>query len=402
MLIGCMIGAVLAANIADRIGRKNSMLLLAPLTFFGFFGMAFAGNIWVLSTLKLIIGITDGAMFTILPMYIGEIVDADIRGFLSSTVCLLFIFGILLISVIGSVMSIFSSSLVLASIPTIHFILMLLMPESPYFFVKIEKYEMAKYSLKVFRGEDKVESELENLKRFVLKQNKSESSFMKIFTVPTNRKAILIFTLLTFANRMSGKAAIMLFTSKIFLESGSTISASLSVILYNVVELIVVFVVTFFIIDRFGRKFLMVLSCFGSSLTIFSLAVYFYLLESGSSLIYSLNSIPIISLLAYNVLFSIGLGFGGMTYLSELFSMDVKAKASCLGELLTVSMSFASSYFFQITLTYFGMYFPFLCFAFCSGISGIFIFKLVPETKGKSLAEIQDILGDRCKTKSPY
>lgn len=379
MLAGCVIGAILAANIADRIGRKNSMLLLAPVTCLGFIGMAFATNIWHLTILRIIIGITDGAMYTILPIYIGEIVDADIRGFASSTICILLISGILMINIIGPYMSIFASSLFVSIFPALHFLLMLCNPESPYFYVKVEKYDLAKDSLRLLRGEDRILSDLDDLKGYVMKENEmaDKSRFINLFTIPSNRKACLIVFLLMFANRMSGKTAIMFFTAQIFLESGSTIDATLSAIVYNIVELLVISLVTCFVIDKFGKKFLMIISCSGSSLTILLLAVYFYLKDSGSSIIYYLNWLPVTSLVGYNILFSIGINFGLTTYLSELFPMNVKANASCLGEVALVILSFLSSNFFQVTYIKFGMYFP--------------------ETKGKTLAEIQDFLIESCK-----
>lgn len=399
---GCVIGAVLAANIADRIGRKASMLSLAPLTFVGFVGMAFVNYIWYLIAFKFLIGITDGALFTILPMYIGEIADAEIRGFLSSLTCIMFIVGLLLINVIGPVMSIFQSSLIACVIPAIHFVSLLLIPESPYHLVKRREYDKAKHSLVIFKGEDRTVFELDQLREFIAKEEEmiTKLNFTNLFTIPSNRKACLIFILLLLANKFSGKSAIMFYTTTIFLESGSSISPVLSVILYTAVELLVVFCVTFFIIDRFGRRPLMLISCYGSTLTILALGTYFFFKDNEYSFVKHLNWLPITSLISYNILFSIGLGFGSMTYLSELFPMDVKSSATCMAEIITVILSFVTSLFFQMSQDHFGMCFPFLMFAFCCGICVIFIYKFVPETKGKSLMEIQEILMSTTDEKS--
>lgn len=325
------------------------MLLLAPVTSIGFVGIAFVKYIWHLTALRTIIGVTDGAMFTILPMYIGEIVDPDIREFLSSSTCYLFIMGTLLITSIGPIMSIFASSLLVSIIPAIHFILMLMAPETPYYYVKIGEYELAKESIRKLKGEDDISS-LADLKEFVIKSNElvTDSKFVNLFTFSSYRKSSLIYFILIFTNRMSGKTPIMMFTSTIFLESGSTINATLSAIIYNVVELIVVCVFTSFFVDRFGSRYLSLISSSGCFVSILLLAVYFCLKETGSSIVSSLNWLPILSLVSYNIMFSIGIGFTPTTYLTELFPMNIKSNAMCLAQIFTVSLSWItilSNYF---------------------------------------------------------
>lgn len=402
LLVGCFIGAILAANVTDYLGRRNSMLLTAPLTFIGFFGMAFAQDIWALIGLKMLIGVTDGIMYTILPMYVGEIVDPDIRGFLSSVIHIFYITGNLFINVIGPFTSIFTSSLISAGVPALHFLLMLFMPESPYQFVRKGEYERAEYSLKVLKGEENVKSDLNDIIKIIDKEREysATSKLTDIFTIPSNRMASYIFLLVVLANKMSGKTPIQFYTTIVFSETGSTIDATLSTIIYNAVELLVVFIVTFFILDRFGKRPLMIISCSGSFLTILALAFYFFLRYIESSFISNLNWLPITSLVGYNILFSIGLGFGPSIYVCELFPMNVKANASCLAELTNVVLSLVSSFFFQLTADSVGMYFPFLCFAITCGVCVMFFFKMVPETKGKSLGEIQEFLIANSKVKS--
>lgn len=393
-MAGCLVGAVLAADLSDRIGRKNTLLVLAPITYTAFVGIGLSRNIWYITTLRIFIGICDGAAFTVLPMYIGEIVDPDIRGFLSSVSSLLFICGTLVINILGPVMSIFLSSMVSSSIPVIHFVLLLCSPESPYYYVKKEKYQEAERVLRKLKGENQVKVELDLLKEFITKEKEVATSakLKDLFVIPSNRRASWIYFLLVFANRVSGKSVIMFYTTTIFLESGSTINASLSSIIYSAVEVVIVFLVTFFIVDRFGKRVLMIMSGAGCSITVLSLSFYFFLKESGSYLTSSLNWLPLTCLVLYNVMYSSGLGFGLGVYLSELFPMNVKAKATCLGEITTVVLGTITSQFFQMTYIRFGFAIPFLCFGVFCGISVIFFSKIVPETKGKSLAEIQEYL----------
>ncbi|KAJ8954277.1 hypothetical protein NQ314_007138 [Rhamnusium bicolor] len=101
-LLGSPFGAILAAILADKIGRKNTTLLMAPVVFTCFVCIAFAQSIWQISGLRFIIGATEGALYTTLPMYIGEISDPKIRGFLTATIAIFSITGTLFINIIGS------------------------------------------------------------------------------------------------------------------------------------------------------------------------------------------------------------------------------------------------------------------------------------------------------------
>lgn len=403
-LMGSLVGPLLGANIVDKIGRKKSLLVIAPITFTCFIGMAFSKHIWYLTAFRLAAGLTDGATYTVIPMYIGEIVDPDIREFMSASQCYLFILGTVVINFIGPFLDITTSSFVIALFPLIHWLSFLFMPESPYYFVKIGKYNEAEQSLKKLSGSFNVKEELDILKETIEIESdmNDKPRFSDLFTIPSNRRACLIFFFLMFANRTSGKVPIMLYTVTIFNESGSSIDPTFSSIVYNLVELIVVLIVTSVVTSRVGKRTLMIVSVFGCFFTMFFLTLYFYLKYLNSSLISYLSWLPITCLVAYIILFSFGIGFGQMTYISELFPMNVKANASSIAQLSIVVFGILSTQFFQITYLTFGIHVPFICFTFCCGVSALFIFKLVPETKGKSLEEIQQMLKESCQLEEKY
>lgn len=327
-------------------------------------------------------------------MYIGEVADPEIREFLSSSTYYLLIIGTLFINIIGPFLDIFASSLIVAILPATHFLIFLFMPESPYHYVKSGKYKEAENSLQVLNGFHDVNEELNSLRDIIEMEDEVSTNpkFSDLFTIPSNRKACFIYFILMFVNTASGKTAIMLYTTTIFEESGSTINPTLSVIIYTLVELIVVIIVTLFVADKFGKRPLMIISSTGCSISIFVLAVYLYLKHCESYLIAYLNWVPIISLVIYNIIFSFGIGFGHLTYLSEIFPMNVKANATCMSQLVYIGFGVIFAQFFQITHLSFGLYVPFFCFALFCGLGVIFIYKFVPETKGKTLEEIQTLL----------
>lgn len=391
---GCLTGAFVGATLVDRLGRKMSLLLLAPVTFICFLGMAFTTHLWHLTVLRFIIGITDGAIYTVLPMYVGEIVEPEMRVFLSSSICYIYILGTLLINIIGPFLDIFTSSLIVSLFPAFHFLTFLYMPESPYYYVKNEKYNEAKKSLMILKGISDVDEELRGLKEVIEMENKmsNKPKLSDLYKIPSNRKACLIYLILIFINKASGKVPIMLHTTTIFQESGSTIDSTLSVIIYNSVELLIVIFVTLFVTKKFGKRLLMIISALGCSLSLFALASYFLIKYFNLHLLKHLNWLPITSLVSYNILFSFGLGFGPMSYLSELFPMNVKANASSVAQIISIAFGSFFAEVFQISHRVFGIHIPFFLFAFISAVGAIFICRIVPETRGKTLVEIQNIL----------
>lgn len=393
-LLGAPPGAIIAAILVDKIGRKFITLLMAPVVCISFLGIAFANSIWLITGIRLIIGAAEGALYTTLPMYIGEISDPKIRGFLTGTISIFAISGTLFINIIGSQFSIFTSSIIAACIPLIHALAFVAMPESPYYYIKVNRHNEARTSLEILRGKSDVEDELDSLCKAVVRQERSQKSgLLDLFTIASNRKACCIYLILCLTNKFSGKNPCMFYTETIFKEAGTSINATMSVIIYCTVELLAVATTTLLILDRFGKRVLMITSTAGCCVSLLALGIYFYLKDYHSGIIESLEYLPLTALVSYNILFSIGLSFGPIAVLSELFPTSVKAKALCLADSFSVMMGVVVSKFFQLTIDEFQtMSIPFLVFGMCCLLGFVFVVKYVPETKGKTLEEIQHFL----------
>ncbi|KAG5887995.1 hypothetical protein JTB14_016619 [Gonioctena quinquepunctata] len=279
----------------------------------------------------MIIGVTEGTCFTTLPMYLGEIASPDIRSFLSSLVMIFYILGTLLINIIGIFSSIWTSSLIIACVPAIHFLGFVSMPESPYFYIKVRKFEQAEQSLKIFLGSTNVHEEMNGLKEAVqLQEGKVDRLKMTdLITIPSNRRALFIFLILSTAYRASARGPLMSYTRFVFEESGSNISSALSTIAYSVVEVVVAMFTTYFIVDHFGKRWLAIISSIGVSVSLLILGLYFYLKDNHAETIDHLNWLPVTALVSSNGFFSVGISFSHMCFLSELFPTNVKINAMC-------------------------------------------------------------------------
>lgn len=142
--------------------------------------------------LRFLAGMADGVAFTVVPMYIGEIADANVRGMLGSSCSVMWIVGFLIINIIGSYLSISRTAIVSSIIPVIAFFTFMWMPESPYHLLMRDREDDAKKSLRKFRKRDNVDDEIERMKSNLQSKTNNTGRFFDLFLVKSNRKAVLI------------------------------------------------------------------------------------------------------------------------------------------------------------------------------------------------------------------
>ncbi|GJQ84541.1 hypothetical protein Trydic_g20037 [Trypoxylus dichotomus] len=308
-LIGAPPGAFLAAYLNDAIGRKATILAMAPIVFSSFILITFAKSIWLFIVARFFLGSVEGGLFTVLPIYLSEIADPEIRGFLASTIAVALIIGSLLINVIGPFTSIFTSGIICASIPLIHFLTFLWVPESPYYYIKKLRFENARESLKILRRRLNVTDELHELAIAIRRQENERSKISDLFTNKYYRRSGLIFMILCATSKLSGKNPLLFYTTQIFLETGDKLDPKIAVIIYTLLELIAT-IAAISVIDKFGRRKLMLFSAAGCAIVLAFEAIYFFLKEKNPIYAENLYWLSLIALFLYNIIASLGLVFG--------------------------------------------------------------------------------------------
>lgn len=274
-----------------------------------------------------------------------------------------------------------------------------------------ERSENATKSLKWLRGnqydptEEIAELQNENEER------KAQSvSFSQAMSRTTTKRGLIISLGLMFFQQVSGINAVIFYTNDIFAAADTGIQATLATIIVGVMQVIATFVATV-IVDRAGRRILLLISDSVMALCTLVLGIYFYLQDQNKDNVANLGWLPILSLCVFIVSFSIGFGPAPWILVGELFAPDVKGLAASLngtfnwllGEkrenLLNLNYFILISTAFVITKTFvdlvnaLGTGGAFWLFSGLSVLGTIFVFFVVPETKGKSLSEIQGILG---------
>lgn len=147
-------------------------------------------------------------------------------------------------------------------------------------------------------------------------------------------------------------------------------------------------------VDTFGRKPLLKVSLFGTALTLLVNTIYFYVKNTGDIDMQRYDSIPFFALLSSVIIFSVGMDTIPMLIKGEIFPTNLKAFATCFYDISFTGVNALISKYFFLTESKYGIQFPFLLFTICSFIGTLFIIYYIPETKGKTLEQIQEELGE--------
>jgi len=341
---------------------------------------------------RFIAGVADGITFTVVPMYIGEIATPHRRGLLGSCCSVSWILGFLLINLIGSFLSITTTALISSTLSIITVATFISMPESPYYLLMKDKTDKARESLRRLRGPGAdIEADIVRMRQSIQTTSKVRGKFLDLFTIPSNRKAVIIVAGLRGFQQFSGNTAITFYAQVIFSQAGSQVSPKLAAIIYFSVMLVMT-IVSSSIVDKAGRKPLLLISISGSIVALFIEATYFYIEKKTTIDTSNLEYIPIASLIMLVIFFSIGMQSIPICLLGELFPTSVKAYALCLADVYFSIVATIASKFLQVMKDHYGLHMAFYGFTFCSILGLIFIIFVVPETKGKSLEEIQLLL----------
>lgn len=388
--ISAAIASPLVALALDLIGRKKTVLFIAVPHITACLLVIFAKNIYVLYASRFVAGLGDAVLFCGIPTYIGEIAVPSVRGSWGNLVAIGIYFGQFTMNVVGSYYDIITTASILIWVPIIMACFTMILPESPYYLLMKGREDEARNVLRKFRWRADVEHELSSLSQDVQRQISESGTFKDLITIATNRKALLISIAIRGCQQLSGLPAFAVYTQYMFNEAGGNLSASTSAIIYTGV----LFCMTSgyaFVVERFGRRPLMIFSSFGCAIVLLTEATYFLVDQKFGVDVSGVRWIPLAGMICYIVVCSSGLGIIPTLMLGELFSTSVKGKALCVLNICFSIYILSVSKLFQVLTTNFGMYVPFFLFSGCCFVGTVFSYFCIPETKGKTLEEIQEI-----------
>ncbi|KAF5308537.1 hypothetical protein FQR65_LT06202 [Abscondita terminalis] len=389
-MLGGLIGLPLTIYLLDKFGRKNCMLIAAVENLIAWILMGTATSIELLLFGRFLAGLGADVNFIATPTYIAEISDKQIRGRLGSIIYIMMLTGILLIYSVGPFVSIAASSTIGACIIIVQLLTFSFMPRSPYYLLLKNRVEDAKKSLRLLRFPDNVDDELKEIAEIVRKENEERGRPIDLLKVKSYRKAFFIMTVLNFGQHFSGISVMLMNFHLILEDAASLISSSTVAIVFSIVMLISC-ITSAVLIDKAGRKFLLYTSSFLTGISLFILAAYFKIKHSNVD-VANYNWVPIFSVMLYAVSFKWGLGLVPIVLTAELFPTNIKALGCALADAMYIIAGGLSIFLFHTLINTFGLEVPFFLFSVCCILVGLFSIFVIPETKGRSLDEIQQML----------
>lgn len=390
--IGAIAGTFLWGNLSDCAGRRSTALAVALPFTLGWAVLLLADRIHWLYVGRFIIGLACSGVIINAPLFVTEIAEDRIRGTLGSFLMLSLNMGCLFCYIVGAYTSYQVLTAICLAVPILYFFLLLLLPESPVFLINKNKRSEAEMALRWYRGGDSLLTE----KEIALLQGRPSGKrpgYNALFRSKGRIKALLIGFGFIFGQQFCGILAILTYTVTIFKESGSTLSPYASAIIVGALQCLSS-MSSSALVDKTGRRFLLVTSYTAMAIALIALAVYFFFRVSLEA---NFGWIPILSLSVHVVSYSLGAGPVPFIVMAEIFSPDVRAVAMSVIQLLGTSLSFASVKLFPFLNSFLGKHGCFLLFAVCCILLSCFILLYVPETKGKTLLSVlRKLNGESC------
>jgi sugar porter (SP) family MFS transporter len=378
LLAGCAIGAALAGFLSDRLGRRRLLLAAAALFTLSSFGSAVPATLGEFVAARVAGGLAIGIASMLSPLYIAEISPARIRGRLVATNQLTIVIGILLSYCVNYWLApnwrwMFGS----AAIPSVLFLLALLkVPESPRWLAEQGRAAEALAVLASLAGRAEAERELKTIEIALAGEAGSVWE-------PALRRPLALAIALAVFQQVTGINTILYYGSLLFVERvpGQTDSAALLASVGIGVMNLVCTVVAMGLVDRSGRRPLLLLATSGMGVSLCALAAAIGFGASGGVILGVI--------LVYVACFSTGLGPGVWIVMSEIFPTRVRGRAMSIA---TVSLWLACLLITATFLTLMNTLTPagaFLVYAAMCAAAFVLVFRWIPETKGRTLEEIE-------------
>ncbi|KAJ2942938.1 hypothetical protein O0L34_g15128 [Tuta absoluta] len=392
--IGAMCGPFIGSPIASKLGRKWALVTTSAPLAVGFILVTVAKSVVYLYAGRIFMGIAVGMIFTVAPMYCVEIATVEARGALGSLLQLFCTLGLLLAFAVGPFVSYNVVSFVGFGV-TAALLGAVFIPESPKHCLINNDREAAAKCLMTLRGRSRrgVELELVELTAEINASKDKKATLADVFR-GGNLKAFYISCTLMFFQQFSGINAVLFYMMSIFKAAGSKLDAGIATVIIGVVQ-VAASGVTSVTIDRAGRKILLLISTAGAAGALAALGAFFLLDQQKSPLTETLSFLPVTSLVVFIISYCLGLGPLPWVVMSELLPMEVKAVASPIGTMFSWALSFIVTRFFEPFAVAVGMYLAFWVFGVCCLIGFFYTLLVVPETKGKTSREIEDMLAGR-------
>lgn len=361
----------------------------------GEIGLALSTHLYMYYIFRFLIGISIGVAVSSTSIFLSEISENHNRGMIGCFIGFSFPIGNLYVYLIGPLFSVKLFTL-LCTIPTVINFLCLLtfIPESPFYLATKGDKVGTIEALERIRNKNpaQIEKEYETILQTLKETSgKGEATWSSLLSVKSLRKGFIIAIGLCIFQQLSGIGAILAYAGPLFDDAGLALSGDLTAILIGAVKVVSVTFATS-VIERIGRRPLLIVSTLGGTVPHFLLGLFYYLKSINSPIIDSIMWLPIASVLVFIVTYSLGIGIIPTSIMSELFPSNIKSKAASACTCSSLTLICLITTVFPIMSEFLGPSWCLWLFSLFEFIGFLFVYFLIPEIKGKNLTEVQELL----------
>jgi sugar porter (SP) family MFS transporter len=390
LLLGAMFGALISAYLADRLSRKWTKVISGSVYVIGALGCAFSINAEMLIGFRFLLGLSVGTASFVAPLYISEVSPPRVRGGLVSFNQLAITTGILVAYIVNFALKGVADEwrwmLGVAAIPgAVLAVGMLTVPHTPRWLAMQGREDHARRVLDDLREGDEdadVDGELKDIEEENEREKKTR--FRELFTGRL-RPMLMVGLVLAIAQQFVGVNTVIYYAPTILSDTGLGNAAALAQTVAVGVTNVVFTVIAVMLLDRLGRRALLIAGTVGLLVALVVLGVYF----SSTTLQDSYGWVALAGLLLFIASFAVGLGPVFWLMISEIFPIGVRSKAMAICTIANWGANFLVAQTFLSLSNAISREGVFFLYAALAVLSIAFFAWKVPETKGKPLEEIQ-------------
>jgi SP family galactose:H+ symporter-like MFS transporter len=401
--LGALMGSLAGGELADRFGRKRTLLIAGFLFTLGALVQAFASGTVILVTGRLIVGLGVGVAAVAAPLYAAELAPARLRGRFISSYQLAITIGIFLAYLVDGAFANKDSwrwMLGLSAVPGVLLLIMALMTrQSPrWLMMKERRDEASAEFLKINPGADAPAAR--DAVAVALKQEGKAASWGDVFNRQWRRPLMIGIGLAVF-QQITGINAIIYYADQIFASVGFTTQASQTMVTtwaIGGVNVLSTFIAIAFI-DKIGRRLLLLVGLIGMGASLAVVGAAFHYIQAVAPAVAGAAAstagptvagiVTMVGLVCFIISFAFSMGPVVWTVINEIFPAKIRGRAVALATAVNWAAAFLVSEFFLSLIDAIGNSMTFWMFAFFCGVSWVWVYFRVPETKGQSLEQIQ-------------
>ncbi|XP_063621786.1 facilitated trehalose transporter Tret1-like [Cydia splendana] len=389
------LGYVVSSALVDFIGRKQCVIMSSVVRMAAALLFLFARDVWMLILGRAIVGLSEGIILSVIPVYASEIASKEIRGALGVMLQIFTSIGSVIMLSVGPFISYFNLNLMFTLFTLVTSIPTIFLPDSPNFLYSKGREEEAKKVLIFLRGSEF--NAHEELKEYSTNRNDEKSSLLRIFRNKMFQKSLGKSGFIIIILYLIGFNCVMTYLQTILDITQTNIRSEVASGIIGAINLLASFS-TLMTTDRFGRKPILICTLLGMLVGMVGLGVYFKLSDMGAEVSGFMNYLPLVSLLLIVLCYSGGLGSLLWVVIAELFDDRSRGIGMATTLLIGIVPSFLTLRYFSPLIDILGPAPVFWASAVFCAVLAMFVALRLPETKGKSFAEIQHALGNNSVT----